>query len=208
MREFLTLIGATLMLSVAGCGSSAMRVDTVRPDIGQVIHVDVSARTVRIAVGSFEITDPVLEHGIIGEAKTGFLNDSTDIICEQSVASILCDAFRQAIGKAGCSTVDTEDADYTLQGRIERVWVEEHATGHLPEYSKAYVKFDVLLSDVGGKTIWGHSVDIFKVSPDCFEATEYNIPTLSAALKQGVEEVVSDSTFWKAMDIQVSAVTP
>lgn len=208
MRTLSVVVFVLAMVLVAGCGSPGMHVETIHPDVAPVTGVSASANAASIAVGNFEIADPVLEHGIIGEAKTGFLNDSTDITCGQSVALILEEAFREAIQAAGFPDVALEDASYRLQGTIERVWVEEHATGHLPEYAKAYVKFDALLCDADGKEIWGHSVDIFKVSEDCFDATEFNIPTLSAALEQGVEEVLTDDTLWQAMDLPTSDDMP
>ena len=208
MRTFSVAILVLPVLLLAGCGSAGMHVETIHPDVALVAGIPGSAESASIAVGDFEIADPVLEYGIVGEAKTGLLNDSTDIICERSVALILADAFREAIYGAGFPEVALEDADYTLQGTIEQVWVEEHATGHLPEYAKAYVKFDTVLCNANGKEIWGHSVDIFKVSEDCFDATEFNIPTLSAALKQGVEEVLTNEIMWQAMDVPTLADVP
>jgi hypothetical protein len=166
------------------------------------VRIDASRGTTRVAVKPFEVVDPVLKHNIIGEAKTGFLNNSSDILCEQPVGVILSDAFRAALGDAGLVVTDSGQVDYTLQGTIERLWVEEHATGHYPEYSKAYVQFDLLLSDSSGQSKWGHSVDIFKVSPDCFEATGQNIPTLLAALQQAIDECLSDDGFWQAMGLR------
>jgi len=209
MRQVLVFAGiVSALLFFTGCGSQTMHVATIQPSVCQVVHVDASGAVVKVAVNPFEIADPVLTHGIIGEAKTGFLNNSTDIICEQPMGVVLTDTLREAVRSAGLSLTDPEHADYVLAGTVERIWVEEHATGHYPEYSKAYVKFDVLLLGADGTEKWGHSVDIFKVSPDCFEATAQNIPTLSAAIGDGVAEILSNRGFWEAMDVRVSTNTP
>ena len=157
------------------------------------------AENIDVAVESLQDVRPDVTDTHIGEAKTGAFNGSTMIVAAEPVDVMVTDALRKGLAAVGFNVVDGADADYRVTGQITEFWVTEHATGFSLEYAKAYVKYDLLLKDTQGKILWGSTVDKYLVSDDCWDATEFNTPTLTKALQNSVEALLSDQTFWEAI---------
>jgi hypothetical protein len=81
---------------------------------------------------------------------------------------------------------------------VEKFWVDEYATGLSLEYSKASVRYDIIIKNSQSATVWANTLDMFKTSGKSMDTTGNNIPTLLLALKESVEAIFRDQTFWNA----------
>ncbi len=137
--------------------------------------------------------------GEIGEAKTGLFNRSTPIVTEEPANLIVSNAIKKGLMDAGLLMAEPADADFKLEGSLERFWVSEYATGWTWEYAKALVRYDIILKDPNGKILWADTIELFKTSSEKMDATQEDIPTLRAALEESVTQLLEDEGFWKAL---------
>ncbi len=203
MRTFVVFCGGACLalgLAAAGCASSAMTVDTITPELALQADARATGRETKVAVEEFKAArDKNKKHLLIGEAKTGFFNGPTDILVSESPEQIVTAAIREACTKVGFRVVDAKDAQYVLGGQVENFWVDEYATGVSLEYAKAFVRYDVLVKDGTGRTIWGATKQVYETSGQCWDATAKNIPTLTQALDRTVRAIFEDESFWEAL---------
>jgi hypothetical protein len=190
--------GWVVALGLMGCGSSSVRVATLTPTL-QITAGHMLGGTVKVAVEPFEVSSDPLKKNIIGKAQTGLVNSDADIVVDEPVGSIVTNVMKSAFKKAGFVVTERSSADYVVHGKVERLWVDEYATGMSLEYSKAQAKIEVLLDDAAGKTLWASTLDKYETSGTALDATEGNIPTLTKALQSAVESLFRDDTFWKAI---------
>lgn len=197
VRIWRLVIGLGIVSLAAGCGPSTMHVQSLRPTL--YVQTRPGAGEKRIAVGAFEDarTDATGAH--IGEAKTGAFNVSTKIIADEPVDVMVATVVRDGFQKAGFSIVEPSAADYIIMGQIRKFWVEEYATGVSFEYAKGFVNYDLFIKNAQGKIIWGNTIDQYIVSGSCWDATEFDIPTLTKALRASVEAIFQDDGFWQAI---------
>jgi len=200
------VMGLGVALCAAGCGASNMEVEALRPRLQ--VQGRAEARGTKIAVGAFEDGRTDASGLLIGEAKTGFFNFSTNIIADESADVMVAEAVHEGLRKAGFAIVEPSEADYVVTGEIAKFWVEEYATGVSLEYAKAYVKYDLLVKDAQGKIVWGITVDEYIVSDNCWDATVFDIPTLTRALRNSVEAIFRDESFWQAVAPEVRDMRP
>jgi hypothetical protein len=151
-----------------------------------------------IVVNEFEVKGDLLNNNIIGEAKTGILNSKTDIILEEPPQEMLGKTIEEGLKAAGFTISDNPDTtDYLLTGTLEKLWVDEYATGYSLEYSKAYVRYDVIVKKTSGQVIWANTIDEYKTSKTCWDATSSNIDTLKKTLSGSVNAILCDESFIK-----------
>jgi hypothetical protein len=135
----------------------------------------------------------------IGEAKTGAFNSLTPIISEEPANVIVRNAIKKGLEGIGLTVVEPGEAGYRVEGTVEKLWVDEHATGISLEYAKAHVKYDIYVRNGQGETVWANTIEGFKTSPKSADATRDDIPTLTTALEESVRSFVEDPGFWNAI---------
>jgi hypothetical protein len=185
-------------LGISGC-MSQMQVKPEELTGSQVYTMNrPPSKPIKIAVADFSLKTgkPANE---IGEAKTGMFNVPAPIRLEQPANLMVSNAIRGGLSSMGHQIVALGEADYNLDGTIETIWVEEYATGMSFEYAKANVKYDVILRDRNGKSLWGTSIEVFKTSGKSLDATHDDLPTLRAALDESVSKLLEDASFWNAL---------
>lgn len=189
----------TLIL-IAGCATSQITVQSITPDLN-IRHADTSlTKRVSIAVEVFKMASNGEQENIIGEAKTGWYNADTQIVSDEPIGNIVTNAIRKGFKEAGFILVNRDEATYIVSGAIEEFHVKEYATGWAPEYSKAYVRYDVIISNSEGNPVWANTIEGSAISDTSItDTTHNNIPTLTAALQKSVESLFSDRSLWKAI---------
>ena len=194
------LLSAAVLIFVSGC-TSTLKVKTSTPNLNITRQItDAPANHTTVSFEPFKIVskDPVPQN-VIGEAKVGPFNTPAKIIDSEPADKRVADAVKSGFQHAGFNLVDSQDADFTVSGAVERFWVDEYATGMSMEYSKASVRFDLLIKNRQGAIVWANTLEQFKTSDKSFETTANDLPTLSLALKSAVEAIFKDPTFWKAV---------
>ncbi len=185
-------------LSISGCVSQI----SVKPE--ELISTQIyktqpaPAKPIEIAVTDFSLKTgkPANE---IGEAKTGGFNMPTPIKTEQPANIIVSKAIQRGLSGMGHQIVEPRNAEYNLDGAVEKLWVEEYATGVSFEYAKAHVIYDVILRGKSGNILWATTIQSFKVSGKSIEATSDDLPTLKAALTESISKLLEDPSFWHAL---------
>jgi hypothetical protein len=191
------LLFICVLLLASGCAST-LRVGSISPDIN-IGNPDKSANNTSVAFEPFKISSKDQKEYIIGEAKVGAFNSKADIVSDEYVSGIVERAVKKGFHIAGFNLVALKDADFTIAGGVEKFWVDEYATGLSFEYSKASVRYDLFIKNKQGATVWANTLDAFKTSDKSMDTTGNDIPTLSAALKESVEAIFKDKTFWEAL---------
>jgi hypothetical protein len=181
----------------AGCAQT-LRVDSISPDpqVGGPVSL---ASNVKVAFEPFKITSKDQQENIIGEAKVGLVNSIANIVSTEQVTSMVANAVKKGFRDAGFNIVTLSDAGFIVMGMVEKFWVDEYATGLSFEYSKASVRYDIIIRNRQGATIWANTLDVYKTSDQAMDTTENDIPTLSVALKESVEAIFKDQSFWNAI---------
>jgi hypothetical protein len=188
------LFSVFVLIFIAGCAGTR-RVDTIIPILNIGKNSNVPSNT-KVAFEPFKLTSKDQEENIIGEAKLGFFNSSATIVTTEKINSIVASALKKGFLDAGFYPADPGEADYTVTGVVEKFRVDEYATGLSLEYSKASVKYDIIVKNKKGNAVWANTMEAFKTSPTSMDTTHNNIPTLSLALKESVEAIFRDQTFW------------
>jgi hypothetical protein len=193
----ITKLLCLMILAVMSIGcASALHVSNIEP----VYALKAQPRGIKVTVNDFKISGH--DNNTIGMAKTGLFNVSTPIVSDVPVTTIVRNAVKKGFEGAGFAVVDLPNADYSIDGTVEKFWVEEYATGLSLEFSKAYVRYDLMLKEAQGKTIWASTQEKFKTSDKNLETTDYNIPTLTSALQESVEAIFENKDFLKAISGQ------
>ena len=86
----------------------------------------------------------------------------------------------------------------TFPGRIERFWVDERL-GAWSENTKASVKYDLIVKDKQGRFLWGDNIVGRAISRNRMDATKDDVPTLINAMRNSIESIFANESFWKAV---------
>lgn len=195
------MCGCVLCLALvwltAGCGSSSMSVGSITPVLG--LQPRAAAEGTKIEIGEFKDLRKNMDSNQIGEAKTGFFNASTRMISEEPVSLIVANAVKDGFEKVGFTVVGSGEGDYVVSGKVEKFEATEHATGLSLEYAKGYVRYDLLVQDGSGKTVWGTTLDKYEISETCWDATANDLAVLTLALQHCVESVFADDSLWQVI---------
>ncbi len=196
LKSHLYFLSFCVLIFTQGCAQT-LQIDSINPDLNINTTTKLTGNS-KTAIESFKIHSKAHQY-IVGEAKVGFVNSKADIVSTEEVGSIVANAVKKGFRAAGFHVVDLRDADFIVSGVVEKFWVDEYATGLSLEFSKASVRYDVIIRDRHGATIWANSLDLHKTSDESLDATEDDIPTLSLALKESVESIFRDQSFWGAI---------
>ncbi|MEN6335965.1 MAG: hypothetical protein ABFE01_17055, partial [Phycisphaerales bacterium] len=113
----------------AGCGSSAMTVDPLAPNLAIQKDPRAARRELKVYVEGFKSArDTKRGELAIGEAKTGVFNARTTLLAGVSPEQMVTGAIRDALVKAGFTLAESKNADYVIAGQVSNFWVEEYAT--------------------------------------------------------------------------------
>lgn len=195
-KFFFYLLSIGVLFLASGCAQT-LRVESISPDLN-VSKTNKVENNISVAFEPFKITSKDQKENIIGEAKVGLVNSKADIVSTEQVSSIVAGAVKKGFRDAGFNVVDLRVADFIVTGMVEKFWVDEYATGLSLEYSKGSVRYDIIIKNRQGSTVWANTQDIFKTSDKSMDTTENNMPTLSLALKESVEAIFKDRAFWNA----------
>jgi hypothetical protein len=187
-----------LSLLMVGCGTSKpINVKLTTPDL-YIRPENILKKQIKIALEELKISPSIPPDNIIGRAKTGMFNVSADLVADEPINVIVTKALKKGFEQAGFKVVDLKDSNYMVEGSIEKFWVDEHATGWSFEYAKAYVRYDLIIRKPNGGTVWANTIEKFKVSRKSMDSSSSIIPTLTLALRDSVESIFEDQSFWKA----------
>ena len=196
LKYFIYILSLLLM---TGCGTSKpVNVKLTTSDL-YIRPENILKKEVKISFEELKIGPSIPSDNIIGRAKSGMFNVTTDLVVDEPTNIIVTKALKKGFEQAGFKIVDLKDANYIVQGSVEKFWGEEHATGWSPEYAKAYVKYDLIIRKPNGITVWANTIEMFKVSRKSMDSTSLIIPTLTLALRDSVESIFEDQSFWKAI---------
>ncbi len=186
------------VLLMSGCATAPMKALSLTTSPYDGRPKAAPAKNVKITVLDFKLNTgkPATT---IGEAKTGMFNATTPVLSDQAVNILVRDSIKEGLRGVGLNVVDPHDADYAIEGTVERFWVEEHATGLSLEYAMAHVKYDVYVLNARGESTWVNSIEAYKTSGKSMDATKDVIPTLTAALQESVRAFVEDLSFWNVI---------
>jgi ABC-type uncharacterized transport system auxiliary subunit len=189
------LVASFLMF---GCAAESMKVHPLTADTYGYQAKGSPNKDLKIAVLDFKLNTGKSPN-TVGEGKTGFFNTLTPIVSKEPANAMVRESLKQGLRGVELNVVDSDDADYRVDGTIERFWVDEYATGMSLEYAKAHVKYDIYVRNERGETVWANTIESFKTSPKSADATQDDIPTLTATLQESVRSFVEDPGFWSAL---------
>jgi hypothetical protein len=190
----------SVLLLVSGCGGGTMTVDAITPKLALQTDTRATAQEVKVAVAPFRAArDKNKKENVIGEAKTGVFNIPGPILARETPEQIVAAAVKEALAEVGFHLVEPKEADYIIGGQVEDFWVSEYATGVSFEYAKAYVRFDLVVQNAAGNTLWGSTLEKYETSGKVWDATAENIPTLTKALAAAVSSIFAQDGFWQAL---------
>ena len=122
LEYFIFIIFLLLMTS---CGSSRpINVKLVTLDL-DVRPENILKKQVKIYIEEFKISPPMPPDNIIGKAKTGFFNVTTNLVADEPISTIVTKSIKKGFEQFGFEIVDRKDANYMVQGIVEKFWVEE-----------------------------------------------------------------------------------
>lgn len=195
MRKNLIMMLVGLFL--AGCGVATTRLNIIYKPLGIHRIGEEGTKLPTIYIQKFDVGKTIKDKYIIGEARTGFFNKKTPITSEKPIDEIITLALSKAFKKAGfIIDNDVSNADLLVNGTVDRLWVEEYATGFDLEYCRAIVRFDILVKEIkSNKIIWADSIIGHSTSRKTMDATSQNEPTLADALQKAIGSIFEDKVF-------------
>jgi hypothetical protein len=183
-----------IVISMYGCAST-LKIKSIEPNIKVVNNIPITHKEINIAVNKFDVKDDKIKKNIIGQAKTGLFNFKSDIILEEPIVDLFQKAIKNGFEKSGYKIVEPNFADYIIDGIIEKCWVDEYATGLSLEYSKGYIRYDLIVKNSTGKTVWGNTIEEYQTSGKAMDTTSNDIPTLKITLENSVKSIFTDKNF-------------
>ncbi len=141
------------------------------------------------------------EENILGMANVGLFNSEEYIKADKPIKDIMTNFISKSFSTAGFEISECNKSDKSIEFKFDKLWIEEFADGYNLEYSKSFIKFDIIINDANGKPIWGTTIDKLLLSDkNLVDATSANIPTFKSNLKQCMELIFSNNSFWEAIE--------
>jgi len=182
---------------ISACTAPQLKRDDLL--IEPVINKGVSnEKPITLYVEDFGFAKSISNPSVIGEARVGMLNTPVSILSQEPVHLIITDQIKRAFLKAGFKLVEKEKANFNISGRIERFWVDERL-GAWSENTKASVKYDLIVKDKQGRFLWGDNIVGRAISRNRMDATKDDVPTLINAMRNSIESIFANESFWKAV---------
>jgi hypothetical protein len=183
---------------ISACAGPQLKRDDllIEPAINKVVS---NEKQITLYVEIFGVAKTIANPNTVGEARTGILNAPTPILAQDPIHLIITDQIKKAFLGAGFKLVEKETAHFTISGRIERFWVNERA-GAWSENTKASVKYDLIIKDKQGRFLWGDNIVGRATSKNRMDATKDDVPTLIVALRNSIESIFRNESFWKAFE--------
>lgn len=196
-RSILVCIFPVLIVMISACVAPKIKKDDllIEPNIKQRIS---SESPIILYVEDFGFAKSISDPSVVGEANVGMLNFPALIRSEVPVHLIITDQMKRGLLKAGFKLDVKEKAHFTISGRIERFWVDERI-GMWSENSKASVRYDLIVKDNRRRFVWGDNIVGRATSGKSMETTKDDVPTLVNALKNSIESIFANESFWKAV---------
>lgn len=198
MRNILSLFCLISVLIAMGCASESIHLQSIESTPFKAASPAGIARGVKLAVSDFSLATGKPAR-TVGEAKTGMFNIATPVVVDQPVNALVKDAVANGLNAAGVMLLSPSEADFRVDGTVEKLWVDEYATGWSMEYAKAHVKFEIYVHNSKGDIVWAKSLEQFKASGKSADATADDLPTLKLALEEAVRLFIEDAGFWQAI---------
>ena len=197
-KSILVCLFPVLILMISACAAPKMKKDDllIEPNIRQGIS---SESPIILCVEDFGFAKSISDPSIVGEANVGLLNSPASIRSEVPVHLITTDQIKRGLLKAGFKLDMKEKAHFTISGRIERFWVNERS-GVWSENTKASVKYDLIVKDKQGRFVWGDNIVGRATSKNRMDATKDDVPTLIVALRNSIESIFRNESFWKSFE--------
>jgi hypothetical protein len=193
------LLFSVIVAAMTGCTAPVLRSSELARLTIEAKQMDNNNH--KVCIERFETPKNTSPENIVGKASVGFFNVSAKIKADMSVEAMTTNLAKKAFAAAGFAIAPCSEADFSVRGTFDKIWVDEYATGFSLEYAKSHVKLDVIINNKSGKTIWANSIDKFETSPDnLWDATSSDIPTLKSNLKHALEAVFMDESFWNAIN--------
>jgi len=199
MKPIKAFIFPLFVIFLAGCAAPQLQGKYQIGDFDILDRSLVEGKVVAVNVGEILLPKSLVDPYIVGEAKVGVVNLSKPIRSEIPIDKILIKELNRAFSQAGFSTDEKDKCQYFVTGRIDRFWVDEYATGLSLEYARASIRYDVVIRNKDNRIVWGKSLEKFNVSDKSMDATDDDIPTLLKTLKNSIEDIFKDESFWKTI---------
>jgi len=197
-RSILVCLFPVLILMISACAAPQLKREDLL--IEPVINKGVSnEKPITLYVENFGVAKTISNPNTVGEARTGILNTPTSILSQDPIHLIITDQMKKAFLKAGFKLDEKEKAHFTISGRIERFWVNERS-GAWSENTKASVKHDLIVKDKQGRFVWGDNIVGRATSKNSMDATKDDVPTLIIALRNSIESIFRNESFWRAFE--------
>jgi hypothetical protein len=196
-RSILVCLFPVLILMISACAAPKLKKDDLLIETN--IKRGISGENpIILHVEDFGFAKSISDPSIVGEANVGLLNSPASIRSEVPVYLIITDQVKKAFLKAGIKLDEREKAHFTISGRVERFWVDERI-GMWSENAKASVRYDLIVKDKQGRFVWGDNIVGRATSRKSTETTKDDVPTLINALKNSIESIFANESFWKAV---------
>jgi len=198
MRKQIFILLFALVLMISACAAPQLKKNDllIEPTINKVIS---NENPVYLYVETFGVARTISNPTVVGEARTGGFNVRSLIHSEEAIHLIVTDQIKKAFFKAGFKLEEKEKADFTISGRIERFWVSERFGG-FAESARASVKYDLIIRNRQGRFLWGDNIVGRATARDSIDVTKEDVPTLMNALKESIESLFKNESFWKTFE--------
>lgn len=198
LLKVLTLICA-LGFFVASCALPVLKSSSIDKMI--ITPKRTSSTKQKLCISKITLPKYSSEENILGVARVGIFNSDEYITADKPIKDIMTNFICKSFNTAGFEITDCNKSDKSIEFKFEKLWIEEFADGYNLEYSKSFIKFDIILNDANGKPIWGTTIDKLLLSDkNLIDATNSNIPNFKSNLKQCIEQILNDDSFWDAIE--------
>jgi len=196
-QSILFCLFSVLILLISACAAPQLKKDDLlfEPAINKGISDE---KPVILYVEDFGFAKTISNPSIVGEAQVGMFNAHASILSQDPVHTIITNQIKKVLLKAGFKLDEKEKAHFSISGRIERFWVNERM-GTWSENAKAYVKYDLIVKDKQDRFIWGDNIIGKATSAKATDATKDDVPTLINGLKNSIESIFANESFWRAV---------
>lgn len=155
----------------------------------------------KLCISKITLPKYSIEENILGVARVGLFNSNEYITADKPIKDIMTNFISKSFNIAGFEITECNKSDKSIEFKFDKLWIEEFADGYNLEYSKSFIKFDIILYDANGKPIWGTTIDKLLLSDkSIIDATSSNIPNFKSNLKKCIEQIFNDNSFWDAIE--------
>lgn len=192
------VLAAGLLAAVSGCATA--RIELPRFDVAiDAAGATPSVAGARVEVEPFGLQTAHRDATELGAGYSGVSKQPAPIHLAERVDAFLERTMRESLRSAGVESAPRAAADAVLTGSVEKFSVDERVAEWGMEFSAAEVAFRAAITDRVGAVLWSADLQGHAESARLPDASGRNRATLEQAVREAVEAMLRDASFWQAI---------